>query len=83
MVSAAVRRLERSKFAFPVEHYSYAHAGHRAGQAAIIPTWSSGAKQPVSGEPTQFGGTPEGNALSGEYAGPKVLEFLRKSLPTK
>lgn len=83
MVSAAVRRLERSKFAFPVEHYSYAHAGHRAGLAAIIPTRSDGAKQPVSGELMQYGGTPEGNALSGEDAGPKVLEFLRKSLPAK
>ena len=83
MVSAAVRRLERSKFAFPVEHYSYAHAGHRAGLAAIIPTWAGDVKQPVSGEEMHYGGTPEGNALSSVDAGPKVLEFLRRSLPAK
>jgi dienelactone hydrolase len=80
MADAAMRRLETAHFRYRFEHLSYPHAGHRAGEQWIMPAWSSGVRQPVSGEPQNLGGTPEGNAASTLDAGPKVLEFLRQSL---
>jgi dienelactone hydrolase len=83
MVAEAAARLKRHHFTFSVESYSYANAGHRAGSAVIIPTWAGTVTHPLSGASVQFGGTPEGNALSSADAGPKVLEFLKRSLPQK
>ena len=83
MASTAMARLKDAHFAFATEHLSYAHAGHRAGLAKIIPTWVGEVHHPVSGEAVRYGGTPEGNALSTEDAGPKVLEFLKVSFSGK
>jgi dienelactone hydrolase len=79
MASTAMERLKSAHFEFATEHLSYPHAGHRAGLAKIIPTWTGEVHQPVSGAEMRYGGTPEGNALSSADAGPKVLEFLRVS----
>ena len=80
MVDRAAERLREAHFAFPVVVLKYPHAGHRAGVPEIMPTWSHDVTHPVSGTPTDFGGTPEGNALSSLDAIPKVLDFLRTSL---
>ena len=80
MVDAVAARLRRSHFAHEVVVLKYDHAGHRAGLAEIIPTWSSGVVHPISGQVTDFGGNPEGNAKSSLDAIPKVLEFLQKNL---
>ena len=80
MTNEVARRLHQNHFAFEVERLDYPHAGHRAGQPQIIPTWSSNVTHPVSGSIENFGGTPEGNAASSLDASPKVLEFLQRSL---
>ena len=80
MADAAADRLRRSHFAHPVVVLKYDHAGHRAGLPEFIPTWSNGVPHPISGQITEFGGTPEGNAESTLDAIPKVLDFLQKNL---
>jgi dienelactone hydrolase len=80
MADAAMQRLQLAHFRYPFQHLSYPHAGHRAGEPWIIPTWSSGPKHTLSGESLYLGGTPEGNALSTLDADPKVLAFLQESL---
>jgi hypothetical protein len=61
---------------------NYPHAGHRAGNSAIVPTWTGGTVHPLSGQAENFGGTPEGNAQSSLDAIPKVLDFLQQSFAT-
>jgi dienelactone hydrolase len=80
MADAAMHRLQVAHFRYRFEHLSYPHAGHRAGAPWIMPTWSGGARHPISGEAQNLGGTPEGNALSTLDADPKVLAFLQQSL---
>jgi dienelactone hydrolase len=80
MVDAMAARLHNEHFAYPVVKLVYPHAGHRAGLPEIIPTWSKGTRQPVTGGETDFGGTPEGNAESTLDAIPKVLGFLHDAL---
>jgi dienelactone hydrolase len=80
MANAAMHRLQIAHFRYQFIHLSYPHAGHRAGTPWITPTWSGGARQPISGEAQNLGGTPEGNALSTLDADPKVLGFLQQSL---
>ncbi len=80
MAAAIVARLKQAHFKYPVENLTYPHAGHIAGRPEIIPAWHGLLRHPVSGRPTDYGGTPEGNALSSLDAIPKVLNFLRKNL---
>jgi hypothetical protein len=80
MTDAAMHRLQQAHFRYPFVHLNYAHAGHRAGNQWIMPTWSSGVIHPVSGQQENYGGNPEGNALSTLDANPKVLDFLKQSL---
>jgi dienelactone hydrolase len=80
MTSVIVRRLEIARFPYEVVRLNYSHAGHRAGNPFIVPTWSHGVRTPVTGQEESFGGTPEGNALSSIDAIPKVLDFLARSL---
>jgi dienelactone hydrolase len=80
MTKAVTDRLQRDHFRYAVQRLNYPHAGHRAGNPSIIPTWSSGVRQPISGAEESFGGTPEGNALSSIDAIPRVLDFLAQSL---
>jgi len=80
MVESAARRLRTRHFAHPLVVLIYPHAGHRAGNPAIEPTWSNAVKHPMSGRITNFGGTPEGNANSTLDAIPKVLDFLQSQL---
>ncbi len=81
MVEEAAGRLKRQHFPFDVDVLKYPHAGHRAGTPEIFPTWHGPTTHPVSGEKTDFGGSPQGDADSTLDAIPKVLEFLRMSLP--
>jgi dienelactone hydrolase len=80
MSRTVVARLKHAHFEYPVESLTYAHAGHIAGRPEIVPEWHGELRHPVSGRPTSYGGTPEGNAMSSIDATPKVLEFLRKNL---
>ncbi len=72
MANAIVGRLKDTHFPYPVEHLTYAHAGHLAGRPEIVPAWHGG----------NFGGTARGDAQSSLDAIPKVLDFLRTSLET-
>ena len=81
MTDAVMHRLKQAHFAYRYERLNYAHAGHRAGNPAIIPTWSGGVTQRQTGESENYGGTPEGNAVSSLDAIPKVLEFLQQAFP--
>jgi dienelactone hydrolase len=81
MSDAVMHRLKQAHFAYRYERLNYAHAGHRAGNPEIIPTWSGGVTQRQTGESENYGGTPEGNALSSLDAIPKVLEFLQQAFP--
>ena len=60
-----VERLKEHKFAQPVEHYAYEHAGHLIARP-YVPT--SDVREvrihPVTKRPNMTGGTPEGQALS-------------------
>jgi dienelactone hydrolase len=80
MAQAVVLRLKLEHFAYRVEHLKYPHAGHRAGNPEMMPSWHGRLTHPVSGKEIDTGGTPAGNALSGIDAAPKVIEFLRQSL---
>ena len=80
MVRQIVARLKHERFGFEVESFSYPHAGHLAGRPEIVPEWHGQLRNPVSGRVTDYGGTPEGNALSSLDAIPRVLEFLRRNL---
>ena len=80
MTNAAMHRLQAAHFRYDYARLDYPHAGHRAGNPFIVPTWSSGVRQPASGDEEDYGGTPEGNALSSIDAIPRVLDFLAQSL---
>jgi dienelactone hydrolase len=80
MAESIVSRLKREHFAYAVENLTYPHAGHIAGRPEIVPEWHGRIAHTISGRSTDYGGTPEGNALSSIDAIPKVLEFLRRSL---
>jgi dienelactone hydrolase len=80
MVSEAAGRLKSAHFAYEVEVLKYPHAGHRAGQPAIIPSWHGVIGYPGSRREMNSGGSAQGDAASSLDAIPKVLEFLRKTL---
>ena len=82
MTSAVMNRLKQAHFAYATVRLNYPHAGHRAGNSAIVPTWTGGTVHPLSGQAENFGGTPEGNAQSSLDAIPKVLDFLQQSFAT-
>ena len=82
MTESVISRLKQAHFAYTTVRLNYPHAGHRAGNPVIVPTWSSGVTQPLSGEQENYGGNREGNALSSLDAIPKVLDFLQQSLAT-
>jgi dienelactone hydrolase len=79
MTNELVARLRMAHFAYPVERLDYPHAGHRAGMPEIEPAWHGGLTHPLTGNPENLGGTPEGNAASSLDAPPKVLDFLQRS----
>lgn len=80
MAEAIVSRLKRAHFAYAVENLMYPHAGHIAGRPEIVPEWHGRVAHTITGRSTDYGGTPEGNALSSIDAIPKVLDFLRQNL---
>jgi dienelactone hydrolase len=81
MANAIVGRLKQTHFPYSYEHLKYPHAGHRAGRPQIVPTWHGSVRNPTSGREENLGGKPQGDAQSSLDAIPKVLEFLRESLP--
>jgi len=81
MTSAIEHRLKQNHFAHEFVRLDYPHAGHRAGNPVFEPAWAGEVRHPVSGRMASMGGTPEGNALSSLDATPKVLDFLKRSLP--
>jgi len=81
MANAVVARLKQTHFQYPCELLKYPHAGHRAGRPEIVPTWHGIVRNPTSGREENLGGKPQGDAQSSLDAIPKVLEFLRQSLP--
>lgn len=81
MADSVFDRLKRAKFAYAYQHLKYPHAGHRAGRPEIIPMWHGPLVNPTSGRDENIGGKPEGDAQSTLDAIPRVLQFLRESLP--
>lgn len=72
-----VERLEAHRFKHPVEHYSYANAGHGI-MRPFVPT--ADVRQvhihAVTKRPNMNGGTPEGQAQANEDSWQKLLSFL-------
>jgi dienelactone hydrolase len=81
MTDAVMRRLKQAHFSSSYERLRYAHAGHRAGRPEIVPSWHGSVRNPTSQREENLGGNAEGDAESSLDAIPKVLEFLRQSLP--
>jgi dienelactone hydrolase len=81
MTEAVMRRLKQNHFTYSCQALEYPHAGHRAGRPEIVPTWHGSITNPTSGREENLGGNPKGDADSSLDAIPKVLEFLRQSLP--
>lgn len=82
MVTEAAERLRNAHFAYDVEELKYSHAGHRAGEPAIVPAWHGTIGLPGTRRGATAGGVPQGDAASSLDAIPKVLAFLQKSLAT-
>ena len=90
MADAAIDRLRRHRFAFPVDHARYEDAGH----AILIPPYRVGPiENPWAADnyyqphwmksvigTLQLGGTSEGNRLARMDAWPRMLRFLREHL---
>jgi dienelactone hydrolase len=76
-----VERLAEHKFTYPVEHYSYEHAGHMIARP-YVPTGDVREVRvhPVSKRPNMSGGTPEGQARANEDSWRRLLSFLDKYL---
>lgn len=83
MSDSVVARLKHGHFPYEVVHLNYPHAGHGAGHPEIVPAWQGWVINPTSGRETEMGGTPKGNAESALDAAPKVLAFLKTSLPAR
>lgn len=75
----ALARFKRKGFNHPVEHLSYADAGHSLGWPHVS-TMSTRFKHPVSGEDQDLGGSPAGTARAREESWRRMLAFLRDSL---
>jgi len=87
MADAAIERLQRHRFPFPIEHARYEGAGH----AILVPPYRIGpVANPWPAEsyhrphwmqsgipPLQLGGTSEGNRLARIDAWPRMIRFLR------
>jgi len=76
-----VERLKEHTFKYPVEHYSYEHAGHLLTRP-YVPTSDVRTVRihPVTKRPNVAGGTPEGQARANEDSWQKLLSFLDKYL---
>jgi dienelactone hydrolase len=81
MADAVVAHLKRVHFTYSFENLKYKGAGHSAGQPSISPKWHGEVRHPVSGREIDLGGSPAGDAESTLDSMPKVLEFLKHSLP--
>jgi len=75
----AVQRFKQQGFRHRVEHLAYAGAGHSIAWPNG-PTTMLKSKHPVSGEPMDMGGTPEGTARARQDSWPRMLAFLRSAL---
>jgi uncharacterized protein len=90
MADAAIDRLQRRGFSFPVDHARYEDAGH----ALLMPPYRVGPIESPWPDDSyhrpewlqswlgslQLGGTPEGNRLARIDAWPRMLRFLREHL---
>jgi len=74
----ALARFKQKGFKHPVEHLSYADAGHSLGWPHVS-TMSTRFKHPVSGEDQDLGGSPAGTARAREDSWRRMLAFLRGS----
>jgi dienelactone hydrolase len=81
MADEVVSRLRRNHFPFSCENLKYRGAGHDAGQPGFVPAWHGTVRNPTSGQEMDLGGSPAAEAASVLEAMPKVLAFLRQSLP--
>jgi dienelactone hydrolase len=81
MSEAVMARLRARNFGHRFEHLQYAGAGHGVGLPQLFPRWRGEVKHPVSGMVNAFGGGVAADALSTVDSMPKVLRWLRDSLP--
>ena len=84
MAERIVARLRKHGFKYPVEHKSYAGAGHAIGRPYFSTPYVARARQhPITGRMVTQGGTPEGTALASEDSWPRVLAFLDAQLRSR
>jgi dienelactone hydrolase len=80
MAQLVARRAGERGFAHELTHLRYAGAGHNcAGVPGLpVPTWI---KHPLTGRRYSFGGTPANNARARIDSWPRLITFLRETLP--
>ena len=79
MAAMAVELFEAHGYAYPVQHLSYANAGHRI-DVPYFPASTTAGHHGLSGELNAYGGTVAGNAAANEDSWRNVLAFLGRSL---
>jgi len=81
LANIAVGRLRSHDFPFAFEHLSYPGAGHLAFLAPYVPTTRNWAVHPQLKIPVALGGSARESAAAGADAWPRIIAFLRASLP--
>ena len=77
----AIARLQAHRFAHPVEHLSYPHAGHTSSLPPYLPTSLTWSRHPQVPLALEMGGTPRANAEASADAWPRIVAFFRQHLP--
>ena len=80
MAELAVRRAAGHGFAHKLTHLRYPDAGHNCAGVPGIPL-ASWIDHPLTGGRSSFGGTPAINARARIDSWPRVIAFLRETLP--
>jgi BAAT / Acyl-CoA thioester hydrolase C terminal len=80
MAELAVRRAAGHGFAHKLTHLRYPAAGHNCAGVSGIPL-ASWIDHPLTGGRYSFGGTPAINARARIDSWPRVIAFLRETLP--
>jgi dienelactone hydrolase len=80
MAELVVRRARERGFAHQLTHLRYPGAGHNCAGVPGLPvaTWI---EHPLTGHRYSFGGTPSANARARIDSWPRVITFLRDTLP--
>jgi dienelactone hydrolase len=80
MAQMVVERLQRHRYAYPVQHLSYPNAGHWIG-TPYFPASTTYGHHPMNGEIYAYGGTAAGNAFATADSWKQVLQLLKHGWP--